>query len=85
MTPDIPEHGSMVLSPSLCRSVGSVQDLRTDGPWFDIKIGQYSFRGLMIVISTGYIPLSLLSIVSTMVIWESSQWLVENIVLSTDK
>ena len=63
--------------------VGSVADLRTGGGWFDPQLSQYSFRGLMIVIATGFIPLSLLSIVSTMVVWESSQWLRKNIVLST--
>ena len=29
-------------------SVGSVADLRTGGRWFDPRLGQYSFRGLMI-------------------------------------
>ena len=46
-------------------SVGSVADLRTGGRWFDLQLGQYSFRGLMIVIATGFIPLSPLSVVST--------------------
>ena len=54
-------------------SVGSVADLRTGGPWVDPRLGQYSFPGLMIVIATGFIPLSPLSVVSTM--WEGSQWL----------
>ena len=49
-------------------------DLRTGGRWFDPGLGQYPFRGLMIVIATGFIPLSPLSVVLTMVIWESSQW-----------
>ena len=40
-------------------------------------------RGLMIVIATGLIPLSSLSVVSTTVTWESSQWLGKNIVRST--
>ena len=31
------------------------------------RLGQYSFRGLMIVLATGFIPLSLLSVVSTTV------------------
>ena len=57
--------------------------LRTGGCWFDPRLSQYSFQGLMIVIATGFISLSLLSIVSTMVIWESSQWLGKNIVQST--
>ena len=51
--------------------------------WFDPQLGQYSFRGLMIVILTEFIPLSPLSVVSTMVMWESSQWLGKNIVWST--
>ena len=60
-------------------SVGSIADLRTGGHW----LGQYSSRGLMIVIATGFIPLSQLSVVSTVVMWESSQWLGKNIVRST--
>ena len=32
--------------------VGSVVDLKTGGHWFDPRLGQYSFRGLMIVIMT---------------------------------
>ena len=45
-------------------SVDSVADLRTGGRRFDPRLGQYSFRGLMIVIATGFIPLSPLSVVS---------------------
>ena len=48
-------------------SVGSVADLRTGGRWFDPQLGQYSFQGLMIIIATGFIPLSPLSIVLIMV------------------
>ena len=66
-------------------TVGSVVDLRTGGCWFDPWLSQYSFRGLMIVIATGFIPLSQQSVVSTMVKWESSQWLGKNIVQSTGK
>ena len=33
-------------------SVGSVADLRTGSRWFDPRLGQYSFRGLMTVIAT---------------------------------
>ena len=62
-------------------SVSSIAALRTRGRCFDPRLGQYSFRGLMIVIVTGFIPLSLLSIVSTFVMWESSHWLGKNIVL----
>ena len=50
-------------------SVGSVAGLRTGGRRFDLRLGQYSFRGWMIVIATGFIPLSPLSVVSTMVMW----------------
>ena len=62
-------------------SVCKVQDLRKGGRWFDPQHGQYSFQGLMIVIATVFIPLSQLSIVSTMVVWESSRWLGKNIAL----
>ena len=41
--------------------VDSVQDLRRGGRWFDPPLGQYSFRGLMVVIAT-------------VVMWESSQY-----------
>ena len=37
----------------------------------------------MIVIAKGLIPLSSLSIVSRMVMWESRQWLGKNIIKST--
>ena len=62
---------------------GSVGDLRTGGCWFNFRLGQYSFRGLMIVIATGFIPLLPLSVVSTMVMWEFNHWLGKNIVPST--
>ena len=45
-------------------SVGSVANLRTGGRRFDPRLGQYSFRRLVIVFATGFIPLSPLSIVS---------------------
>ena len=63
--------------------VRSIVDLRTGGGWFDYRLVQYSLRGLMIVIATWFIPLSPLSVISTIVMWESSQWLGKNIVLST--
>ena len=53
-------------------SVGSFADLGTGGRLFDPRLGQYSFRELMTIISPGLIPLSLLSVVSTMVMWEIS-------------
>ena len=38
---------------NMCRApVGRVADLRTGGRWFDPRLGQYSFRGLIIVIAT---------------------------------
>ena len=50
--------------------VGRIQDFDGSIP----GLGRYSFLGLMIVIATGLISLSALSIVSTMLMWESSQW-----------
>ena len=44
-------------------SVCSVVDLRTGGRWFDPQLCQYSFRGLIVIV-TGFVPFSL---VSTMV------------------
>ena len=41
----------------------SVADVRTGGRWFDPRHNQYPFRGLMVVIATGFIPLSPLSVV----------------------
>ena len=64
-------------------SIGKEADLRAGGRGFDPRFSQYSFRDLMIVIATGFIPLSPLSVVSTMVMWESSQLLEKNIVRST--
>ena len=52
------------------RSVDNVADLRKRGPWFDPLLDQRSFLGLMTVIAKGFIPLSPLSVVSTMVMWE---------------
>ena len=66
-------------------SIGSIQDSRTRGRWSDPRRGQYSFRGLIIVIATGFIPLSSLSIVSTIVMCKSSQWPGKNIVRSAGK
>ena len=45
------KHFGLVLNPILLSpisSVGSIADLRTGGCWFDPRLGQYSFRGLMI-------------------------------------
>ena len=68
------------LSPS---SVSCVADLGTGGGWFDPRLCQNFFRGLVVVIETGFIPLSPLSVVLTMVMWKSSQLLSKNIVRST--
>ena len=70
--------------PSLCSSVGSIQHLRK-GCWFNLRFCDYSFRGLMIVIMTGFNTLSPLTIVWKMVTWESSQWFGKNIVQRTGK
>ena len=80
--PSLPKFIIYSLNAEPHSSVGSVADLRTGGRWFDPRLGQYSFRGLMIAIATGFIPLSPLSIFSVMVNWESSQWLEKNIVES---
>ena len=64
-------------------SVSSIANLRTGGHWFDPQLCLYSFRGLMIDIATGFIPLSPMSLVLTMVMSESRQWLGKNIVQST--
>ena len=53
-------------------SVRNIKDLRTCGRQFNLQISE-------IVIVTGFSPLSLLSIVSTMNIWESSHWFEKNI------
>ena len=53
--------------------------MRTGGRWFDTRLGQYSFRELMMLIATGFITPSLLSIVLTMDMWEGSQWFGKNI------
>ena len=66
--------------PSAATTTTTSSDLRTGGRWFDPLLGQYSLRGLMIVISTELIRPSPPSVVST--ISGSSQWLGKNIVPS---
>ena len=56
-------------------SVGSVVDLRTGGRWFDPQLSKYSFRGLTLVIATGFIPLSPLSVVLTMLCGKAARGL----------
>ena len=63
--------------------VCSISNFRTRGHLFNPWLGQYFFRRLTIFIVTVFIPLSMLSVVSTMAKWESSQWLGKNIVQST--
>ena len=58
------------LSAKLHSSVDSAKYLRTDH-WFEPRLGQYSFRELMTVFATGFIPLSPLPVVSVVVMWES--------------
>ena len=65
-------------------SVRSVDDLKTAGRWFEGSGSANIFsEAFMTVLATGFIPLSTLFLVSTMVRWESSQWLGKNIVRST--
>ena len=59
------------------------QDLRTGDRWLDSRLSQFSFRGLMTVVATAFIPLPWPAIVSMMVKLESSHWLGKNIVPST--
>ena len=61
----------------LCSSVRSVQDLGTEGRWFCLRLGKYSFRESLIHIATvtKSIPLSPRSNISKVAMWESSQWL----------
>ena len=50
--------------PSSLRSAephSSVGSLRTGGCWFNPRLSQYSFRGLMVAIATEFIVVSLLS------------------------
>ena len=64
----------MKFQPSPRNLVGSVEDLRAGGRWFEPPLGQYCLQGLMIVIATGLVLLLPLSVVSTVVMLEISQW-----------
>ena len=62
-------------------SVSSIEDMRTGGCWFDSWARPLLFQGLMMVIATGFIPLSPPSIISTMfmlgkqpVAWKEYCW-----------
>ena len=66
-------------------SVCSIQGLRLVVSGLIPRLGQYFLQRLMIVNATGFIPFSLLFIVSAMVMWESSQWLEKNTVWSTSR
>ena len=59
--------------------------MRTRGRWFNPQLGHNSFQGLMMIAATGFISLTRLSVVSTTVMRESSQWLGKGFVLSTGK
>ena len=63
--------------------IRSVENLRTRGRLFEPPVGQYSFRGLKIVIATGFTPVSPVFLLLAMVMWESNQWRGKNIVRST--
>ena len=54
-------------------SVSSIVDLGTRGCWFSPLLCQYCFWGQIMVIATGFIPLSLLSIVSTIELYVGKQ------------
>ena len=60
-------------------------NLRTGGRWFDSRLGHCFSGRLMIVIATGFILLSPMTNISTMVICGSSQWLERKTVRSTGR
>ena len=60
-------------SPSPCSLVCNLEVLRQEVAGSNIWRGHYSFLQLKITFETGFISLSPLSIVSTMVMWESRQ------------
>ena len=64
-------------------SVGSFVDLRTGGYWFDPRLDQYFFLRIDDSHWDRTHPLLPLSIVLTVVVWESIQWLGKNIVQGT--
>ena len=52
-------YGRLSKDKSYCEKPSPIaQDLRIGGRWFDPQLGQYSFRGLMTAIATGFILLS---------------------------
>ena len=57
--------------PSMFSSIDSIQDLNPGGRSFDPRFGHFS-RGLMLVIATGFIFLSLMTIILTMIIYEKA-------------
>ena len=69
-------HQTPKFYPSPYSSVDSVEVLRVVGS--NLQHGQYSLRELMTVTATGFIPLSSLSILSTMAMCKSRQWLGKN-------
>ena len=56
-----------MLSPEPHSSASNVEYLKTGGR-FDPRLGQYSFQGFMMVIATGFIPISPMSFVSTIMV-----------------
>ena len=66
---------------TLAKCIG--RHLRTGSCWFDPQLSQYFFQGLMIIIVTGFIPLSPLSVVLRIVMWKSRQQFGKNIFRST--
>ena len=68
------------------RSVGSLRDLRSEVTGLITGLSHYSFQRLMVINpATGFIPLSLLSIVLALVIWENNWFYGKNIVWGTGK
>ena len=52
MTSAITRHEDRYIKPEAepHSSVGNLHDLRTEGRWFDTRLAQYSFQGLIIVV-----------------------------------
>ena len=74
----LPDHGPSTLTQSVAYRTGE-QEVAAS---ITSSANNFFYLRLMTVIATGFIPLSLLTIVSTIVMWESSQWPGKNIVRS---
>ena len=68
-----------------CSLVGRGKDVRTGVRCFGPQLRRYFFLGLMIAIASGFIPFSMLTIVSTINVQKSSYWLGKYIVLTLMK